>query len=144
MYKECRFVKPNGLKCGSPALRGSPFCYFHARNRVYVPRCLKTGEKVFEVPPLVTPAGIHQALSAIIQALACGNIDPKRAGKLLYALQIAQKNLDMTPSLAPDPIQSEQPLLHSQPIPLPADAQLRYNLAKSRTQPAPGLNSQQF
>ncbi len=55
MYKECRFVKPNGLKCGSPALRGSPFCYFHARNRVYVPRRLNTGEKVFAVPPLVTP-----------------------------------------------------------------------------------------
>jgi hypothetical protein len=106
MYKECRFVKPNGLKCGSPALRGSPFCYFHARNRVYVPRRLHTGEKVFEVPPVATPAGIHQALGAIIQALACGEIDSKRGGKLLYALQLAQKNLEITPSLAQNPIQS--------------------------------------
>lgn len=109
MYNECRFVKPNGLKCGSPALRGSPFCYFHARNRVYVPRRLHTGEKVFEVPPLVTTAGIHEALNAIFQALACGNIDSKRAGSLLYALQIAQKNLETTPSLAQSPIQSGRP-----------------------------------
>jgi hypothetical protein len=55
---------------------------------------------VFEVPPLVTPAGIHKALDAIFQALACGEIDSKRAGSLLYALQIAQKNLETTPSLA--------------------------------------------
>jgi hypothetical protein len=103
MYKECRFVKPNGLKCGSPALRGSPFCYFHARNRVYVPRRLHTGEKVFKLPPIVTTAGIHQALSAIIQALACGEIDPERGGKLLYALQLAQKNLESTPLLAQNP-----------------------------------------
>ncbi len=109
MLKECRFVKANGLKCGSPALRGSPFCYFHARTRVYVPRRLHTGEKVFEVPPLVTTAGIHEALDAIFQALACGNIDSKRAGSLLYALQIAQKNLETTPSLARNPIQSGQP-----------------------------------
>jgi len=109
MYKECRFVKPNGLKCGSPALRGSPFCYFHARNRVYVPRRLQTGEKIFELPPIVTTAGIHQALSAIIQALACGEIDPERGGKLLYALQLAQKNLDTNPSLAQNPIQPGHP-----------------------------------
>lgn len=109
MFKECRFVKPNGLKCGSPALRGSPFCYFHARTRVYVPRRTGTGEKVFEVPPLVTTAGIHQALDAIFQALACGNIDSKRAGSLLYALQIAQKNLETTPSLAQNPASVRPP-----------------------------------
>ena len=38
MFKECRFIKANGLKCQSPALRGSPFCYFHSRTRVVVPR----------------------------------------------------------------------------------------------------------
>lgn len=109
MYKECRFVKPNGLKCGSPALRGSPFCYFHARNRVYVPRRLHTGEKVFGLPPIVTTAGIHQALGAIIQALACGEIDPERGGKLLYALQLAQKNLETTPLLAQNPAPARPP-----------------------------------
>jgi len=102
MCKECRFVRPNGLKCGSPAMRGSPFCYFHARNRATAPRRLRTGEKVLALPPLVTPAGIHEALGAIFQALACGNIDSRRAGKLLYTIQIAQKNLENTPSLARD------------------------------------------
>ena len=47
--------------------------------------------------------GIHQALGAIIQALACGEIDSKRGGKLLYALQLAQKNLETMPSLAQNP-----------------------------------------
>jgi hypothetical protein len=109
MFKECRFVKPNGLRCGSPALRGSPFCYFHARNRVYVPRRLRTGEKVFEVPALVSPAGLHNALDAIFQALARGDVDSKRARSLLFALQLAQKNLETSPWLAEDPAQPARP-----------------------------------
>jgi hypothetical protein len=31
MYEECRFIKSNGLKCQSPAMRGCLFCYFHAQ-----------------------------------------------------------------------------------------------------------------
>jgi hypothetical protein len=100
MFKECRFVKPNGLKCGSPALRGSPFCYFHARNRVYKPGRLPTGEKVFELPPLLSPENVHAALQAIFQALALGEIDSRRAGRLLYTVQLAQKNFETNPSLA--------------------------------------------
>jgi hypothetical protein len=38
MVKECRFIRANGLKCQSPALRGAHFCYFRARTRVIVPR----------------------------------------------------------------------------------------------------------
>ena len=37
-YPECRFIKSNGLKCQSPAMRGSQFCYFHGRTRIYVQR----------------------------------------------------------------------------------------------------------
>ena len=38
MYEECCFIKSNGLKCQSPAMRGSQFRYFHGRTRIYVPR----------------------------------------------------------------------------------------------------------
>ena len=31
MYPECRHVRPSGGTCNSPALKGSHFCYFHAR-----------------------------------------------------------------------------------------------------------------
>jgi hypothetical protein len=28
----CRFIRVNGQRCGSPALSGKPFCYFHHRD----------------------------------------------------------------------------------------------------------------
>ena len=30
MYPECRYVRPSGGTCNSPALKGSHFCYYHA------------------------------------------------------------------------------------------------------------------
>ena len=33
MTPECRHIKTSGGKCGSPALRGQPYCYFHSRLR---------------------------------------------------------------------------------------------------------------
>jgi hypothetical protein len=29
MFVECRHIKPSGIQCKSPALRGTPYCYFH-------------------------------------------------------------------------------------------------------------------
>jgi hypothetical protein len=105
MIIECRFIKPNGLKCGSPALRGSPFCYFHARSRS-VTRRTRSGENAILLPPLTSLAAIHEALNAVFLALGSGAINSKRAGSLLYALQIAQKNIE---SLPPPPKRPAQP-----------------------------------
>ena len=96
MVSECRHVKTNGLKCQSPAMRGSQFCYFHSRTRIYAPRP-RSRDKVLKLPPLQNSASISAALNEIMQALARGTIDTKRAGSLLYALQMAQQNLPAAP-----------------------------------------------
>ena len=31
MYPQCRYVRPSGGTCNSPALKGSHWCYYHAR-----------------------------------------------------------------------------------------------------------------
>jgi hypothetical protein len=95
MYKECRFIKANGLKCQSPALRGSPFCYFHSRTRVLVPR--RPREESVNLPVVRDSSGVLAAINEILQALASNSISPKRAGSLLYALQMARPNLQTTP-----------------------------------------------
>ena len=102
MYQECRFIKSNGLKCQSPAMRGSQFCYFHGRTRVYVPRS-RSSCKSLQLPPLQNQASIHAALDEIFQALASGDIDSKRAGNLLYALQMAQQTVYAAPASTPAP-----------------------------------------
>jgi hypothetical protein len=102
MYKECRFIKANGLKCQSPALRGCPFCYFHSRTRVVVPRRRCFAEKPFELTPPKNADAISAALSEILNALASSRITPKRAGTLLYGLQLAQKSIECQPGAQDD------------------------------------------
>ncbi len=99
MYTECRFIKSNGLKCQSPAMRGSQFCYFHGRTRICVPR--PRSRKPLQLPPLQNQASIHAALDQVLQALASGNLDTGRAGNLLYALQMAQQTVYAAPSPSP-------------------------------------------
>jgi hypothetical protein len=96
IVEECRFIKANGLKCQSPAMRGSRFCYFHGRARILSPRP-RSRDQALKLPRLVNSASISVALNEILQALASGSIDTKRAGNLLYALQMAQQNLPAAP-----------------------------------------------
>ncbi len=93
MYMACRHIKPNGLRCKSPALRGNPFCYYHARLHTigkepygkYSPMRLPVPEDA---------ASIQLSIAKISDALINDHIDTKRAGRLLYALQIASQNID--------------------------------------------------
>ncbi|MGA3035435.1 MAG: STAS domain-containing protein [Terracidiphilus sp.] len=95
MFKECRFIKANGLKCQSPALRGSPFCYFHARTRVVVPRRpRRPKEEAVNLPVLSDPADVLAMINEILQRVASNTMSPRRAGSLLYALQMARQNFE--------------------------------------------------
>src|SRR5271156_591111 len=92
MVPECRHIKTSGGKCGSPALRGRPYCYYHSRlkERAAQPR---SPSLAIELPASLEDRGsIQLALSEIVTAIAESRIDPRRAGILLYALQIASSN----------------------------------------------------
>jgi hypothetical protein len=91
MTPECRHIKTSGGKCGSPALRGQPFCYFHSRLRERTARLPRAFEAL-ELPPLEDRGAIQLAISEIVTAVANYRMDHKRAGVLLYALQIASHN----------------------------------------------------
>jgi hypothetical protein len=95
-YQECRFIKSNGLKCQSPAMRGSQFCYFHGRTRIYVQR--PRSREPLQLPALENQAAIHFALNEVFQALASGNLDTKRAANLFQALQMARQTVHAAPS----------------------------------------------
>ena len=84
---------PNGLRCKSPALKGGSFCYYHARLH-------SIGKEQYEkFAPMRLPvpedtASIQLSIAKISDALINDRIDAKRAGRLLYAMQIASQNID--------------------------------------------------
>jgi hypothetical protein len=88
---ECRFIKPNGLRCQAAAMRGSPFCY-HARTRVSPRRPRRNKEAVLNLPSLDSQTATLPLLNEVIDAIASNSISTKRASSLLYALQIARSN----------------------------------------------------
>ncbi len=95
--RRCRYILNRGAQCGSPALRGTNLCYFHSEHRGSPDqvRERKARHNSIILPPrLQTRADIQQALATTAIAIAGDDIDPRRAGLLLYALQIASCNLN--------------------------------------------------
>jgi hypothetical protein len=87
-YRLCRHLKTNGVQCQSPALRDTNFCYFHgAMSRQ------RRKSDPFLLPALEDANAVQIAVQEVIEALLEKRIDNKRAGLLLYALQIASANL---------------------------------------------------
>jgi hypothetical protein len=114
MYPECRHIKTDGKKCYAPALGRSHWCYFHDRlhrktatrrppkapaethtldyGAIPVTQPASGAETELALPFLEDPGAIQLALTGILQALAANQLDPRRAGLLLYGLQIASQN----------------------------------------------------
>ena len=92
-YRACRHIKPNGLRCESPSLKGTNFCYYHSKlHSLGAEPDSKFGP--MRLPTPEGPAAIQLSIAKITDALINGRIDPKRAGQLLYAMQIASQNLE--------------------------------------------------
>ena len=86
----CTHIKVNGVPCGSPALHGEVFCYFHQRmiRGVRTP----TKSRLHPIAFLENAEGIQASLMEIINALVRNTIDFRRAQLVLRALHIAVKN----------------------------------------------------
>jgi hypothetical protein len=94
----CQHVKVNGTQCGSPALRRRRRCYFHEQVRVDRARTQADvfAQRRFELPVLEDANSVQVALMKVMELLACGRMDHKTAGLMLYALQTATVNLRNT------------------------------------------------
>ena len=86
----CEHIKDNGSTCGSPALTGYSFCFFHQRLRH--PRH-RPGDFEYKLPILDTPESILMAIQHITQAALDGVLEDKRARLVLSALRLAQSTL---------------------------------------------------
>ena len=91
------YQAPTGQRCGSPALKGQYYCYHH-----HITKTNRTNHRVLidpeitgmEIPPIEDRASIFVALAAIVHRLAENTIDTRRAGQMIYGLQVAMRALD--------------------------------------------------
>jgi hypothetical protein len=101
---QCRHIFTDGHRCGSPCLRGEDLCYYHHNTRrpATHPRARRNRRSTFEVPLPEDRSAIQHTIGQVLQRIAANDIDPRRAGLLLYGLQIASLNLPK-----PQPAKSE-------------------------------------
>ena len=95
----CTHIKTNGTQCGSPAIGGRRFCFFHKNwrgQRIQLDKKIQAVPAVVTLPVLEDANSVQIALMQVIQLLLSGRIDSKTAGLLLYALQTASLNLKQT------------------------------------------------
>ena len=81
----CMHVRANGVRCGSPAMRGDAFCFFH--DRLYN----RPAEDSF--PFLEDAASIQMAIMQVLDGLRRGKLEKGVANSLLFGLQTASANL---------------------------------------------------
>lgn len=99
-YDLCRHIRTNGRRCQSPSLLARPWCYFHQhlhrRHQAFRPTEASRGYLIpgqhIELTALEDRESVQVALSVVINALATGNLDTRRATAILYGLQLASNN----------------------------------------------------
>ena len=88
--RDCQHIKVTGVQCGSPAMRGEQFCYFHQRmlRGVSTP----PNARLHPIAMIENEEAIQASLMEVINALARNHIDLPRASLIIRALNIAVKN----------------------------------------------------
>jgi hypothetical protein len=85
----CEKVREDGTVCGCPKMRGYRYCYAHERM-------LQTQSQKLQLPALEDANAVQMAIMRVQKALIDDEISEKKAGLLLYSLQMASSNLKHT------------------------------------------------
>jgi hypothetical protein len=98
-YPLCRHRHAAGNSCSSPAVKGAQFCFYHRPiqgrhrnlcNAILDPKPLPAHP--FDLTQLEDREAIQAALSTVVTALAAGRLETRKAGILLFGLQLAASN----------------------------------------------------
>jgi hypothetical protein len=85
----CSAVKEDGTSCGSPKMKNHIYCYAHCQM-------MEARAKKLALPPLEDANAILMSVMLVQRALIDDEISEKKAGLLLYSLQIAASTVDKT------------------------------------------------
>ncbi|HKR97578.1 MAG TPA: hypothetical protein VJW55_19535 [Candidatus Angelobacter sp.] len=85
----CRWVRQDGTGCGSPQVRKHIYCYAHKQM-------MESRALALRLPALEDANAIQISLMRVQKALIDDTITAKKAGLLLYSLQLAMTNVGQT------------------------------------------------
>jgi len=88
--RNCTHIKVTGQQCGSPALRGEFFCYFHTRVIKGVQQ--RVDMRLDSMALLEDCEAIQLSIMHVVDGLVKGTLDPTRARLIIQALRIAARN----------------------------------------------------
>lgn len=94
-HYQCRHIFTDGHRCGSKCLRKEDFCYYHHSARRPAPPATlyRDVNSSFTIPNPEDRSAIQAGIGVVLQRIAQGQLDQRRAGLILYGLQIAALNL---------------------------------------------------
>ena len=91
----CHHIHATANYCGSPALRGEQFCYYHhPTRRPPRPAGRKPRPHGFHWKPLEDRPSIQRALAKVVSRAISGRLDYERARFLVNILQIINHHSD--------------------------------------------------
>src|SRR5271167_1977059 len=112
----CQHVKVDGTLCQVPPLNGRHYCHFHLETlgrRLRMARARARREPYHLVLPVLEDLNsVQVARQQVMDALASGQLDTKRAGQLLFGLQGAANDLR---SAAPPRLRVYDPAIDTAP-----------------------------
>src|SRR5271169_3498735 len=88
--RRCTHIKVTGQQCGSPALRGEFFCYFHTRVIKGVQQ--RVDMQLHSMALLEDCESIQLSIMHVVDGLIKGTLDATRARLIIQALRIAARN----------------------------------------------------
>jgi hypothetical protein len=103
--RRCRSLTVRGRQCLGHAMHGHQFCVAHAQHRF--PVCPQGGK--IAIPLLEDLDTIQVVATQVAHGLFAETLDPWRAGKILYALQVAALTIPRPAPLKPS---EEKPIVN--------------------------------
>jgi hypothetical protein len=85
----CRWVKQDGTTCGSPQMRNYIYCYAHRQM-------MEARTLMLRLPAAEDANAIQVGIMKVQKALIEDTISMKKAGLLLYSMQLAMTNVGQT------------------------------------------------
>lgn len=100
----CEHILPGGKRCGSPALRGEPFCFYHHNVERRVPQVNfmmyltnpqpeRNPNFKYAMPYIEDPESLQMAFTQFLHAVTEEHVTTERGWLLLSALHGAARNL---------------------------------------------------